>query len=1053
MSFSSLRDRRLPFSKGISVVVLPLAVVLSAQAAPTAAAVRFPTAKTVLWLGHTQVIPLRLKTATDGPTTFPTVIADPALVEIVRAPVFLSGEQTAYVRVRALRSGQTKLQIFGGPTLDLDVKPDPAQAVDALIDQESRQPEIISPMPGAAVWGEFNVGVSLFDDAPVASGNSAPAAETAAAAAMPGADADRKVQLRLPDGRLLDPINVTAVSFGPERQYQFTVPADVPAGALSLVAVASPKPVADPVVPPGKPVESRPLIVQVTKPPAENLWAGECESPDVLGDTRYLYAPARPANLGIEQPTVAKDPNASGQAFVHGLNRGWCLPFIAKKAGDYQLILRSRGQFGGGAYPTMALYVNYAEEAQGLVRVVGSKYGRVPVGQPVYLDAGPQILTVQFKNGFGGGKENRDLMLDRYEIAWVDGGPPTSVTPANPGRIAATAQAHPAMPGLAGSLHNQPPVAPLPELTGAAIPQLNVLYPANGAGVFGADAVVVQPAGDTSTIDQVDVLLDGQLQHVALRPASASGGLLTFPLLLRGVPPGEHRLAVRATLASGQIVDSPARLLTVLPQALAIRGPYDRAVWLLDRLAFGAEPQELGAVLSQGERKWLAGMLFTSFNDSTADRAVLAKACAQYKHVDSSEQTAARVLDQWIETDNPVRARFTSWVENHFSTWMNKTKPAPQWDEHLAFCRLGVAPFSDLLEASAHSAAMLVYLDQEKSYAGKINENYAREIMELHTLGVHGGYKQGDVTELAQVLTGWTTDEEAALPPADPALRLASDDHGNQAGITRSFRFVPALNDGKARRVFGLQFSAADPLARYDRIQLALEMLAAHPSTADHVCRKLAEQYVGVPAPDALVERLAAKFLESGGDMRAVLFALVQDPDFWNAPPKVATPFDYGMRIARLCRADALQAHLVEGLPAQPELIESFLKRSGMGLFDRVTPDGYPENSDAYADSNALLQRWRFMQSRTPALKTLVPLAWRTPPPPPRPEDTNLNHVPAPVVDPTQRFIDLAAIRLTGRLLSPGSNQAALDVAGQGVPLDLEQALLFVSLLPETSLR
>jgi uncharacterized protein (DUF1800 family) len=1025
-----------------------LSLVLSAQAAPTAADVRFPTAKTVLWLGHTQVIPLRLKTATEAATTFPTAVADPALVEIVRAPVFLPGEQMAYVRVRALRSGQTRLQIFGGPTLELDIRPDPAQAVDAAIDQESRQPEIISPMPGAAVWGEFNVGVSLFDDATVAPGNSAPTAETAAA--LPGADGARKVQLRLPDGRLLDPINVTALSFGPERQYQFTVPAGLPAGPVSLVAVASPNPAADPLAPPAKPLESSPLTVQVTTPSPQNLWAGECESADVLGDTKYLYAPARPANLGIEQPLVGKDPNASGQAFVHGVNRGWCLPFIAKKAGDYQLMLRSRGQFGGGAYPTMALYVNYTEEAQGLVRVVGSKYGRVPVGHPIFLDAGPQILTVQFKNGFGGGKENRDLMLDRYEIAWVDAGPPA---PANSGRLAAPAPVHPAVAGLAGGLHIQPPVAPLPELTGAAIPQLNVLYPANGANVFGADAVVVQPAGDASAIDQMDVLLDGQLQHVALRSASAGGGLLTFPLLLRGVPPGEHRLAVRATLVSGQLVDSPARLLTVLPQGPAVRGPYDRAVWLLDRLAFGPEPQELGAVLSQGERKWLAGRLFTSFNDSAADRAALAKACALYKHADNSEQTAARVLDQWIETDNPVRARFTSWVENHFSTWMNKTKPAPQWDEHLAFCRLGIAPFADLLEASAHSAAMLVYLDQEKSYAGKINENYAREIMELHTLGVHGGYKQGDVTELAQVLTGWTTDEEAALPSADPALRLTSDDHSNQAGLTRSFRFVPALNDGKARRVFGLQFSAADPLARYDRIQLALEMLAAHPSTAGHVCRKLAEHYVGVPAPDALVDRLAAKFLESGGDMRAVLFALVQDPDFWNAPPKVATPFDYGLRIARLCRAAALQANLTAGFPNQPELIESFLKRSGMGLFDRVTPDGYPENSDAYADSNALLQRWRFMQSRTPALKTLVPLAWRTPPPPPRSEDTSLNHLPTPVIDPTQRFIDLAAIRLTGRLLSPGSNQAALDVAGQGAPLDLEQALLFVSLLPETSLR
>jgi uncharacterized protein (DUF1800 family) len=1040
MSFSSLRVRRLPFPGGAPALALSalLAGVLAAQAAPTAADIRFLTPKTVLWLGHTQIIPLRLKTATEGTTTFPTAVTDPAMVEIVRAPVFLAGEQMAYVRVHALRAGQTKLQIFGGPTLELDVKPDPAQAVDAAIDQESRLPEIISPMPGAVVWGEFTVGVSLFDDAPAAPGDGAPNKEAAASSA----DAAFQVQLRLPDGRLLDPLNATPASSGPVREYQFTVPAGLSPGALPLVAVATPLPAADPLAAPAKPLESRPLIIQIQAPPPENLWAGECESPDVLGATKYLYAPARPSYFGVEQPTVVKDPNASGHEVVQGLNRGWCLPFIAKKAGDYQLILRSRAQFGGGAYPTMALYVNSANEPQGLVRVVGSKYGRVPVGQPVYLDAGPQVLSVQFKNPFGAGKENRNLMLDSYEIAWVGAGKPP---PANPDRGAPMAPVRPAPAALAAGLHNPAPAAPLPQLTGAALPQLSVLYPANGVGVFGADAVVAQATGDTSSLAQVDVLLDGQLQHVALHPAAVGGELLTFPLLLRGVPPGEHRLAVRATLASGQVVDAPVRLLTVLPGAPAVRGPYDRAVWLLDRLAFGPEPAELGAVLTQGERQWLASRLLASFNSSAADRDVLAKACAQYKHSDNAEQTADRVLTQWIETDNPVRARFTAWVENHFSTWMTKTRPDPQWEEHLAFCRLGVAPFGDLLEASAHSAAMLVYLDQEKSYAGKINENYAREIMELHTLGVHGGYKQGDVTELAQVLTGWTTEEEAALPPVDPGLHLVSDDR-NQAGLTRSFRFVPALNDGKARRVFGLQFSAAAPTARYDRVQLALEMLAAHPSTADHVCRKLAEQYVGVPAPDGLVGRLAAKFLESGGDMRAVVFALVQDPDFWNAPPKVATPFDYGMRIARLCRADGQQAN-------QPESIEGFLKRSGMGLFDRVTPDGYPENSDAYADSNALLQRWRFMQTRTKALEALVPVAWRTPPPPPRAEDTDLNHVAAPVVDPTQRFIDLAAIRLTGRLLSPGSNQATLDVAGQGAPADLEQALIFVSLLPETSLR
>jgi uncharacterized protein (DUF1800 family) len=999
-----------------------------AQAAPNAADVSFPTNRTVLWLGHTQVIVLHLKAPAESDASFTPSVDDPRLVDIVRAPVFLAGEQSAYLRVRALHTGQTRLEIRGGPALDVEVKPDPAEAANVSIDQESRRPQIVSPMPGAVVWGEFGVGVTLFDDSP-------PAPADGASPAGAGAV---KVQLRLPNGHLLDPINATAAAYGPERQYQFSVPAgELPAGPTPLVALAANGG--------SKPVESAPLSVQVKPPQAENLWAGECESPAVLGATKHLYAPARPARFGTEQPNVGKDPDASGLEFVSSIGRGWCLPFIVKTAGNYQMIVRARAEFAGGAYPSVALYVNNTEEPAGLVRLPGSKYERVPIGTPIHLDAGPQVLTVQFKNGFGAAHENRNLFLDTYELAQVDEGA-SAADPAQPGAV--TQAKSPAQPPPSG-LHNPGPAVPVPALTAASTPELNILYPANGAGLFGADAVVVQVSGGTAHVDTADLLIDGRLQDVALRNPAGNEPMV-FPLVLRGLEPGDHRLAVRATVASGQTVDSPARLLKVLPQAPAARGPYERAVWLLDRLAFGPEPKELAAILTQGESKWLATRLIGSFN-TPAEEKVLESSCRRYPHIDSGDQTAARALSQWIETDNPVRARFTAWAENHFSTWMTKTKPAPKWDEHVAFCRLGIAPFSDLLEASAHSAAMLVYLDQEKSYAGKINENYAREIMELHTLGVHGGYKQADVTEMAEVLNGWTTAEQAELPEPNPALRLVSDDHTNTAGLSRSFRFVPALNDGKPRRVLGLDFAAADPAARYDRIQLALEMLAAHPSTADHVCRKLAEHYVGVPAPDALVHHLATVFLESGGDLRVVMFALAGDPAFWTAPPKVATPFDYSMRAVRLCRAAALQAGAPQNQFIRPEAIDRFLKRSGMGLFDRVTPDGYPENSDAYADSNALLQRWRFMQSQTQALNQLVPAAWRTPPPPV--DDDELNHLDSPQVDSRQRLIDLAALRLTGRLLSPGSNQAALEVAAQGRPEDLEQALVFVSLLPETSLR
>ncbi len=1026
----------------------------AAGASPNAADVSFVTSKTVLWLGRTQIIPLHLKAAAEADAPFTVTVADPHMVEIVRPPVFLTGEQTAYVRVRAIHPGHTQLSVFGGPALDVDVKADPSEA--ASVGLELHRPRIVSPMPGAVVWGEFAVGVTMFVEPPVSQSAAQPVATLAATpavaapAAAVAADDSAKVQLRLPDGRLLDPIGVTPATYGPEREYQFSVKADeLPQGTARLLAVAANPGGGDTKVALGKPIESDPVEFEVKAPPSNSLWVGECESPEVLGITKNLYAPLRPYRFGIEQPTVAKDPNASAMQVVQSIGRGWCLPFIVKAAGNYQMIMRTRAEFGGGAYPTLALYVNDSEDPQAMVRVAGAKFGRVPIGGPFHLDAGPQIVSVQFKNGFGGGHESRNVMLDTYELARIDDGPAA----AKPGQPLVAAHAGPgsAAQPAQGGLHSPAPAAPAPMLTApAAPPQLAVLYPANGAAVFGADAVVAKVNGGGAHLDAVDVLIDGRPQGLALHSPAANDAML-FPLLLRGLEPGDHRLAVRATMPSGETVDSPARLLVVLPQAPPARGPYDRAVWLLDRVAFGPEPKELAAILTQGESKWLAMQLMATFNNP-GEEELLERACRNYKHIDNAEQTCARVLTQWIGSDNAVRSRFTAWVENHFSTWMSKTKPAPKWEEHLAFCKLGIAPFGDLLQASSHSAAMLAYLDQEKSYAGKINENYAREIMELHTLGVHGGYKQSDVTELAEVLNGWSTAMEAVLPDPNPALRLVSDNHDNEEGMTRYFRFIPALNDGKPRNVLGVNFTAADPVSRYDRIQLAMEILAAHPSTADHVCRKLAEHYVGVPAPDAMVHRLANVFLESGGDMRSVMFAMVADPAFWKAPPKVATPFDYGMRTVRVCRAAGFQTGANQNQAIKPDAIETFLKRSGMGIFDRVTPDGYPENSDAYADSNALLQRWRFMQSQTPALEQLVPAAWRTPPPPPADTD-DLNHVDAPQISLPQRFVDLVAIRLTGRLLSPASNQAALDVARQGSPDDLEQALVFVSLLPETSLR
>src|SRR5262249_48393560 len=162
-----------------------------------------------------------------------------------------------------------------------------------------------------------------------------------------------------------------------------------------------------------------------------------------------------------------------------------------------------------------------------------------------------------------------------------------------------------------------------------------------------------------------------------------------------------------------------------------------------------------------------------------------------------------------------------------------------------------------------------------------------REIMELHTLGVHGGYTQGDVTSLAHLLTGWTT---------------AREGDGMSGGEMRgwSFAYDPALSEGRATRGVGGDFAGASPGEGYGRVRFALEVLAAHPSTAHFVCRKLAEHYVSAPAPESLVNDLAARFTETGGDMAEVLLALAQHPEFTRAdlPERLAHPMEYALRLA-----------------------------------------------------------------------------------------------------------------------------------------------------------
>jgi hypothetical protein len=560
-------------------------------------------------------------------------------------------------------------------------------------------------------------------------------------------------------------------------------------------------------------------------------------------------------------------------------------------------------------------------------------------------------------------------------------------------------------------------LAERPAQPDATAPHVTLHHPPEGLAVHGADAVVADATDDVG-LGRAELLVDGvatgQAIDLALRP-----GRVVFPLLARGLAPGPHVVAVRVTDAAGNVTVSAPRTVDVLAAAPPGLTTYERAVRLLDRFAYGADQRELAAILTAGADAWLDAALHRPFDDP-GELAALGAGFPRHPGLRPGDVTG-RTLSHLLRTPNPARARFVLWAENHFSTWIRKIGGEAKWAEHVTFARLGPAPFERLLFTSAESPAMLAYLDQVQSYAGRLNENYAREIMELHTLGVDGGYHQSDVTNLAHLLTGWTAS-------------LDGDGRSGGAAARRStFRFDPALNDGAGTHVFGVDFPAADAPARFDRAVLAIEHLASHPVTARFIARKLAAHYVGAPPPEEIVDELAAVFLASGGDMTAMLGAIARSPvfDTPRPPERIAQPIDYVVRLFRVSgHVDAARA-------------ERFLQTSGQGLFDRATPDGYPEEGAAYVDTNALLQRWKLARDATGPLIALVPPAWRA---------------PGADGDPAwaQSVVDVIAVRLTGRILSDASNAAALELlaAAEGPPAARIGVLApFIAQLPEANLR
>jgi uncharacterized protein (DUF1800 family) len=293
---------------------------------------------------------------------------------------------------------------------------------------------------------------------------------------------------------------------------------------------------------------------------------------------------------------------------------------------------------------------------------------------------------------------------------------------------------------------------------------------------------------------------------------------------------------------------------------------------------------------------------------------------------------------------------------NHFNVYMNKSQDTPYYIaayERNAIRPFALGRFENLLIATATSPAMLNYLDNSSSvgphssYATGnngpffrpgprrkdvgLNENYAREVMELHSVGVNGGYTQRDVTELAKVFTGWTV--------------------GKRSGqdVPAQAQYDPSKHEPGPKVVMGLRVKDN---GQKEGIEV-LKMLAASPQCARFISTKLAVRFVSDAPPRAMVDRMTQAYLESHGDIRQVLLAMINSPEFFTAPTyrvKLKTPLDF---VVSAVRATGAKVDSTAGMAAAIEQL-------GMPLYGHQTPDGYSMKAEAWNSTNQLVSRMNF---------------------------------------------------------------------------------------------
>src|SRR5581483_1570759 len=305
-------------------------------------------------------------------------------------------------------------------------------------------------------------------------------------------------------------------------------------------------------------------------------------------------------------------------------------------------------------------------------------------------------------------------------------------------------------------------------------------------------------------------------------------------------------------------------------------------IWLVRRATLGLSDADVTAAKAMGYQGWLQYQLdYQRIDDSAVDNAVAALWPTTTQDVNtlfSLSQGTVQTAQQaaWVYraalSKRQLYERMVEFWSDHFNIEFAKVGYLKVVDDREVIRKYALGKFADLVKASSKSAAMMAYLDQNVSRAGAPNQNYARELMELHTLGVNGGYTQDDVAELSRVLTGWTIQGRG------------------------TFTFNPALHDWGSKVVMGVAIPAGSPSLGADGIkegEQIIDFLCNHPSTATFISTKLLKWLLTPEPTQSQINTIAGVFRATGGDLKLVVRAILNQGWVTAAPVKFKRPFHY----------------------------------------------------------------------------------------------------------------------------------------------------------------